>query len=1512
MKKIYKLMGMLALAAITAACAEKLPEPENPIPDPVVGEIKNLSDEILVFSYEGGSQDVTFEATLEWTVSSNEDFVTIAPLSGKAGNASITVTVPEFDSYDDRTATLTLTCGKDVKNINLTQKQKGALVLAPATIPVAAEGGNVEVVATANSNVTAAIADDAKAWISELKGLVDYGFTFVVAANESEQPRAGQIVFTNETGQTETITIQQEGFVPEPVVGKITLLGEDSFDVSDEGDSLMVTFTATLEWTASSSDEFVTIEPTSGEAGDAVVTVIVGANEDYDPRSATVTLTCGEDTKTINLTQKQKGALLLTGSTLSVPTEGGNVAVVAKANSNVTAAVAEDAKTWISELKGLVEYNFTFVVAANESEQARTGQIVFTNETGQTETITIQQEGPAPEVTTLAISDAASLELFATYVAAGKTALEAQVTASFDASSLTWVPVQNYAGVFDGNGQTITGLTQPLFGTLSGIVKNLTLNSNITATDADDRNWGMFAKVTESGSLIEGCTAKGELTYTPSSALSADSQIGGLVGNNKGGTITSCTNEATVTMGDNGETNASQVSISGVVGRTQKNSVEEGSEAVATQGNISNCTNNGTVVCAAQLSENLYIGGVVGYQVESAEYMSGCVNNGLVKVSSTFSTGKALHLGGVIGIGKGTIESCTNGNQGTVTSEDGSTAGTYICQGGVVGRLNSSSHTYSGLTNAGDIIAYAAGAGSGSYIGGMVGRCDEGASLSNCTNTGGKIEYLGSTETCPLHIGGIVGQSKGSVTSCTNATSILFDADFKVNTSGKYLSIGGVVGRQNADVEISNNVNTAAVTYNGYATGYVALGGIVGYCEGAISGGENSGTVSFTGQANGQNVPIGGIVARTPGSKEGDRIIGVTNSGNVIINTTTQTKKELFVGGIVGHHQSANLSGTNTGKVEVTSLTCSVLSLGGIAGKTAGTVSGNNSGEIVTGESCTINGDIYMGGVVGQAGAPVASSVNSGAIISGGKTTKAQSYLQVGGVVGWSNSSAPISDCQNTGDVTNTGNSKGYIYVGGVTSESAAEISNSYNTATITNSGECAGSYTENDVKKCCDNSVGGVAGVNNKTTFTSCYNTGEVVNTGYSGGGIFVGGVAGKSKAGTFVTCYNTGAVTNEGQAYDSLVACDVAIGGVAGYLTEGANILTGTESAYNYNNGTITDSSVSTYVGIGGCVGFVNGEGSELSYLKNLSEGNVRMNNNDRVRLFVGGVVGCSYTPSITMDYASNAGEVKFTAITISTAVYVGGVLGGFHAAKDEEKEWELTFTGLTNSGQIACWNDSDKTGANLAAKSKNATGYSYIGGISGVGDNYSKDFFNCTNTGRIAIYNQLKTRLGGVLGYTNHNPDGCANYGRINYCRYNGKSNGGNGEIGGVVGYMNIETPTNLTNDANVKSTGSSPNCYTGGIVGRTNAATVGFLNCKVGSTGGEGTISGAGENAFGSTAAGLFCSDGNTSHAWDFTGCLIKEGTKCSNVTVSTDQFTDMLVGRNHATEITNAPTIVDSF
>ncbi len=185
--------------------------------------------------------------------------------------------------------------------------------------------------------------------------------------------------------------------VVKPVEGKISLKSETSIVLSDDADSKQATFSATLAWTAASSESWLSVEPGSGEAGDATITISAGKNENYDPRTATVTLTCDKDTKTIQVTQKQKGALLLTESTIPVGAEGGTVVIVAKANANVSASIDAAAKEWISDIttKALTDYSFQFEVKANESEEARSGNIVFSNEYG-SETVTIEQAAQTP------------------------------------------------------------------------------------------------------------------------------------------------------------------------------------------------------------------------------------------------------------------------------------------------------------------------------------------------------------------------------------------------------------------------------------------------------------------------------------------------------------------------------------------------------------------------------------------------------------------------------------------------------------------------------------------------------------------------------------------------------------------------------------------------------------------------------------------------------------------------------------------------------------------------------------------------------------------------------------------------------------------------------------------------------------------------------------------------------------------------------------------------------------
>ena len=131
---------------------------------------------------------------------------------------------------------------------------------------------------------------------------------------------------------------------------------------------------------------------------------------------------------------------------------------------------------------------------------------------------------------------------------------------------------------------------------------------------------------------------------------------------------------------------------------------------------------------------------------------------------------------------------------------------------------------------------------------------------------------------------------------------------------------------------------------------------------------------------------------------------------------------------------------------------------------------------------------------------------------------------------------------------------------------------------------------------------------------------------------------------------------------------------------------------------------------------------------------------------------------------------------------------------------------------------------------------------------------------------------------------------------------------------MGYTGIATPHDLTNDATVRTTGSSPASYCGGIAGQVGGDTVGFENCNVGSsTGSQKTISGAGEGNWAkANAAGLFTSV-SSSRAWDFTGCKVLNGTKCQNMTVTSENLNSALIGNNKPpTSVTNPPTLVDSF
>ena len=1192
---------------------------------------------------------------------------------------------------------------------------------------------------------------------------------------------------------------------------------------------------------------------------------------------------------------------------------------------------------------------------------------------------------PAKENNLKQITDETTFQEFVTAVAGGNKTLNARLTpsgTSIDLSSIagSFASIEGYKGTFDGNSKTLTGLTKPMFDDLKGVVKNLTLNSTISATAADEYHWGIFARqITPSIEVddvpgLQNCTASGSITWTPGSQVNSMMTLGGLVGNNNGGTITGCTNNAAVTFGNNGVSNNNQPSIGGVVGRTQKGG------DLKTQGDISNCTNNGTVICAAEFGQNIYIGGVLGYQVEKKETMSGCTNHGLVKVSSTASTGGALHLGGVGGLLKGTVENCTNASDGVVTSEACSVS-TYLNQGGVVGRLNHDAGlTYETLTNAGTVNVAALGGSSGRYIGGVAGRCNEGGvlngvtnsgdinytsvdenqtyiggvvalnnksgiSLENCSSTGGTLTYSGTTLHGPLYIGGVVGYSTQPVSSCTSAMTLNVGGAFEP-TSNQFFCVGGIVGKMTGN-NISNCLNTGNITYSqeiSGSNGYSFVGGVVGHIKGSISDSSNGGTVTITGKNTAQNPMYGGVT----GSTDKDVVHSITgkystasatNYGSVIVNST-QSAKYVYVGGVAGRlHTDGTMTATNNGPINIIKLSCTRAYIGGLTGNTnaassvinsgsanladgditvsglsvtseyiycggvvglnSATVTANNAGDVVLTNGSTCYKSMFVGGVVGRGEANISGCTNSGVVSNACPVTYKNSYLQVGGVVGYNNGSSAVSNCHNTGNVSNSANCNGYLYIGGITSEADAAVSNCDNTGDVTNSGNsaqtkwisvggvvgfasaaitscsngtssAAGGTISNSGTSNEDVNIGGVAGNNNGVTFTSCYNKGAVENSGNSKSGynVNIGGLVGWSSANSTYSsaCYNTGDVTNTGTGSNTSPV-GVRLGGLIG-TASGTNTLTSTSAVYNYNSGDLLENSESANVSVGGVVGYAYNDASNFTYCQNL--GVVKFSNT-HTKIYVGGIAGVFGNSSV-IDYTYNDSDIEAEDAVMQHAgsLKLGGIIGGWIG----EAGVAQTITGCTNTGWITLRSDHfGKTGSGTMVDS-------FVGGIAGGGPDEngicSKTLSGCKNSGKIrmgdsgsANSGKLYHRfcVGGIIGWVDVNPTNSKCIADVRF-----RTTSGTNRVGGIVGELTIDSIHDVTYKGSVNSNGTSGTNYTGGLVGNVGTGEKTFDNCTV-----SGTQRGPNSTT---TPAGIFCSNigGGTGPTINITNCKVGSGSR----------------------------------
>lgn len=257
---------------------------------------QEIEVEYTGLTVEGEMVNFELGTNRSWQATYVEEWIHLTRSEGDRGRVRIFLDIDENNTGKDRTGFIIFEGeGGTRRTIAVTQKLKvDALSVSPTKITVVKSGlletgEKAEIYLSTNSDWTITVADDSK-WITPAATSGEAGdmsIELTVEQNKTGGERTGSFVI-NAGSKSETVTVIQnlEGLK----------LSADNFRVnkfgfSDEAQTpLTFTITSAEAWT-STCDDWLSIEPASGEAGETEVTLLVDENTSGAPREGAVKIT---------------------------------------------------------------------------------------------------------------------------------------------------------------------------------------------------------------------------------------------------------------------------------------------------------------------------------------------------------------------------------------------------------------------------------------------------------------------------------------------------------------------------------------------------------------------------------------------------------------------------------------------------------------------------------------------------------------------------------------------------------------------------------------------------------------------------------------------------------------------------------------------------------------------------------------------------------------------------------------------------------------------------------------------------------------------------------------------------------------------------------------------------------------------------------------------------------------------------------------------------------------------
>lgn len=391
MKKLLSYLLFGIVAGSFTACSD----------NNYTSRLKELIIEDMTFDHSQSTKTLTFrhEDLSNYECQSSEDWCAAA---FDFANSKLTINVKANETYDPRTATITLADKVDgtLRAFTVKQTRNTGLFIDETLFNISMYGGSATVELESNVEYDVVIPSDCD-WVSraeepaKTRGLEKSSFTLNVSENKTYKERKALITVINkEENLSGTVTIIQP-------FETIFNADNTSFNLDMDGGIITVNMESNIDYKVVIPKEFnwISIPETSKtrETKTSAVTLKIDENMSYGDRDGIVYI-CNEDAgEEIKVLIHQTFAAVLKAdnNTFEVAMEGGTVTVNMESNISYDVIIPEDCK-WVTrssaKTRAAKPSIVTLSVAENKSYKERTVIVNICNkQAGVSVPITIHQ-----------------------------------------------------------------------------------------------------------------------------------------------------------------------------------------------------------------------------------------------------------------------------------------------------------------------------------------------------------------------------------------------------------------------------------------------------------------------------------------------------------------------------------------------------------------------------------------------------------------------------------------------------------------------------------------------------------------------------------------------------------------------------------------------------------------------------------------------------------------------------------------------------------------------------------------------------------------------------------------------------------------------------------------------------------------------------------------------------------------------------------------------------------------